>query len=393
MRIGKSPIIVLAAMSLLAGCKNFWQLIPIGGGGCTSNCTTVSSGVFYVLNSNAGQAEIAGYSIVKSTLTALTGSPYSLPSGPYAIAVAPNNSFLYVSTQSGIFLYTVGAGGELALASSTPISKDFTAYSMQVDATNSWLLEASGAGYLYAYPIDPASGKTTGAVQSVSLAGITPRQLAISPDNSNVFVALGGSGTEAIPFTATSADPLPKIAGIPITVKAVGSAAISVAVDPANQLFYIGETSGTAGGTNTGVLRAFVYSSLSGTPAEITGSPYPSGGITPASILPIASGAYVYVANAAVSNSSTGNVTGFAVTATATVYALTPLSSTASAGTTPTRLAEDSTGSVVLLVNSGGDPDLDVFSFNTTTPGKLDSALTASTGTDPVGALGVAAAP
>jgi 6-phosphogluconolactonase (cycloisomerase 2 family) len=391
MRIGKSATIVLAAMWLLAGCKNFWQLIPTGG--CTTNCTTVSSGVFYVLNSNAGQVEIAGYSIDNGTLTALTGSPYSLPSGPYAIAVAPNNSFLYVSTQSGIYLYTIGTGGALTLASTTPISTDFVAYSMQVDATSSWLVEASGSGYLYAFPINPSTGKTTGGVQQVSLAGITARQLAISPDNSNVLVALGGSGTEVIPFKASSADPLPKTVGIPIGVKTPGSAAISVAVDPTNQLFYIGETSGTTGATNSGVLRAFVYGSLSGTLTEVTGSPYPSGGLTPVSILPLASGTYVYVANAAVSNSSTGNVTGFTVTATGTAYSLSALSSTASAGTTPARLAEDSTGSVVLLVNSGGNPDLDVYSFDTTTPGKLDSALTSSTGTDPVGALGIAAAP
>jgi 6-phosphogluconolactonase (cycloisomerase 2 family) len=384
---------VLAAMSLLAGCKNFWQVSPKGGGGCTTNCTTISSGVFYVLNSNAGQDEIAGYSIVNSTLTPLTGSPYKLPSGPYAIAVAPNNSFLYVSTQSGIYLYTIGASGVLTLANSTPISEDFAAYSMQVDATDSWLVEASGSGYLYAYPIDPSTGATTGTVQQVSLADIRPRQLAISPDNSNVFVALGGSGTEVIPFTASSADPLPKTVGIPIAVKAPGGAAISVAVDPGNKLFYIGETSGTAGGTNSGVLRAFIYSSLSGTPVEVSGSPYPSGGMTPVSILPSASGAYVYVANSTVSNSSTGNVAGFSMTATTTAYSLSPLSSTASTGTTPADLAEDSTGSVVLLANSGGGPDLDVYTFDTTTLGKLDSAFTFATGTDPVGALAIAAAP
>jgi hypothetical protein len=56
-------------------------------------------------------------------------------------------------------------------------------------------------------------------------------------------------------------------------------------------------------------------------------------------------------------------------------------------------MAEDSTGSVVLLVNSGGTPDLDVYTFDATTSGKLDSALTSATGTDPVGAVAIAAAP
>jgi 6-phosphogluconolactonase (cycloisomerase 2 family) len=390
MKTWRLATVLLAATLPLAGCvKDFWQTTPAA---CTSNCTTVSSGVFYVLNSNAGQAGIAGYSIVSGTLTALTGSPYSLPAGPRAIAVAPNNSFLYVGTQSGIYLYAIGAGGALKLASTTPVFTDFAAASMQVDATGSWLVEASGAGYLYAIPISPSTGLAAGTVQEISLAGIAPRQLAISPDNTNVMVALGGSGTEVIPFAAFSANPLPTSVSAPIAVKSAGGAAVSVAVDPHNQLLFIGETAGVSG-TNNGVLRAFLYSSLSGTPAEVTGSPYASGGLTPVSILPAASGAYVYVANATVSNSSTGSIAEFALTVSGTAYSLTALSSTASTGVTPAALAEDSTGSVVLLVNSGGGPDLDVYSFDTTTPGKLDPALTAATGTDPVGALAIAAAP
>ena len=140
-------------------------------------------------------------------------------------------------------------------------------------------------------------------------------------------------------------------------------------------------------------MRAINYSSVSGVPTEVTGSPFATGGISPASILPIASGAYVYIANATVTNSTTGNVTGFSLTASGTTYTLTALSSTASAGTTPASLAEDSTGTVVLLVSSGGNPDLEVYSFDTTVPGKLDSALTSATGTDPVGAVAVVAAP
>ncbi len=385
-------LILLTAMLLITGCKNFFN-VPGSGSGCTTNCTTVSSGVFYVLNSSAGQVQIAGFSLVKNTLTPVTGSPYTLSSGPYAIAVAPNNSFLYVSTQSGIFLYTIGSGGALTLASATPVFKDFSAYTMQVDATDSWLVEASGSGYLYAIPIDPATGKlaTAGIVQQVPLSLIAPHQLAISPDNKNVFVALGGTGTVVVPFAAANANPLPASVGTPIAVKGTGGAAISVAVDPTSRLFYIGEISALSSSGNTGGLRAFLYSSLSGTPTEVTGSPFASAGLTPVSILPSASGAYVYVANATASSSSTGSVSGFAVTATGTTYALSALAGTVSTGTTPAGLAEDSTGTVVLLVNSGGNPDLNVYSFDATTPGKLDAALSLSTGTDPVGAKAIAA--
>jgi hypothetical protein len=56
-------------------------------------------------------------------------------------------------------------------------------------------------------------------------------------------------------------------------------------------------------------------------------------------------------------------------------------------------MAEDSTGTVLLLVDSGGSPDLEAYTFDTTTAGKLDSALTSATGTDPVGATAIAALP
>jgi hypothetical protein len=230
--------------------------------------------------------------------------------------------------------------------------------------------------------------------------------LAISPDNTNIFVALGTFGTAVIPFNAnpgTGNSPLPASVSTTITVKTAGGSAESVAVDPSNKLLYIGETLAiptSSTNTNTGGLRAFNYSSLSGaTPTEITGSPFASGGLTPVSILPAASGGYVYVANSTVSNgtngsiSTTGDISGFTLTSSGTTYSLTALSSIASAGTSPAAMAVDSTGKVVLLVNSGGTPDLDVYTFDATSAGKLDSALTSSTGTDPVGATAIAAIP
>jgi hypothetical protein len=399
MKIVKQAKVLCAGLLLLAGCKGFWN-VPTSSGGCTSNCSTLSSGVFYVLNSNAGQVEIAGYSINSGTLTSLTGSPYSLPSGPYSIAIAPNGNFLYVGTQSGIFLFKITSGGGLTSASTKAFFSDISPVSMQVDGTDSWLVDASGTGNIYAIPISSTDGTrtTTSSVPELS-SGIIPHQLAISPDNKNIVVALGGSGTAVIPFDAapaTGSSPLPASISTTIAVKAAGGTAISVAVDPINRLFYIGELLANSGSgvTNTGGLRVFNYSSLStGTPAELTGSPFASGGLTPVSILPTSNGSYVYVANSTVSSSTKGNVSGFQTSSSGTTYSITPLSTTASTGTTPAALAEDSTGTVVLLVNSGGSPDLAAYTFDTTTAGKLDSALTSSTGTDPVGASAIAALP
>ena len=398
MRMGRQARLFLAGVSLLAGCKGFWNPPSSSGGGGGTGAT---GSVFYVLNQQTSQ--LVAYSIVKGTLTPLTGSPFTLPSGPYAIAVAPNNAFLYVSTATGIYLYTIGTGGVPALASSTPIASDTAAYALQVDSTNSWLLEASGAGYLYAIPINSTTGalSTTGTVQQVLMGSVTaPQKMAISPDNKYVFVAQGNAGTAVVPFTAANVDPLPSVINTVIAVTGTGGAAVSVAVDPSAtpRLFYIGEVAVTSGSSNTGGLRAFSYSSLnSGTPTEVSGSPYASGGLAPYSILPTpystSPGAYIYVSNRTVSGSTTGNISGFALTSTGTTYTLTALATTASAGTYPVSLAQDATGNYVLVVDSGGGPDLEAYTFDSTTAGKLDSAFTSSTGTDPVSAIAVAAAP
>jgi hypothetical protein len=394
MRIRRWARLLLVGIPLLAGCKGFWN--PVSS---SSSGTGATGSVFYVLNQLTSQ--LAAYSIVKGTLTPLTGSPFTLASGPYAIAVAPNNAFLYVSTATGIYLYTIGTGGVPTLQSSTAISNDNAANAIAVDSTDSWLLDASGAGYLYAIPINSANGtlSNNATVPPVALSGTAPQKMAISPDNKYVFVAMGNAGTAVVPFTASNADPLPATVTTVIAVKGTGGAAVSVAVDPTAtpRLFYIGEVAVTSGSSNTGGLRAFSYSSLSSTLTEISGSPYASGGLAPYSILPTpystSPGAYIYVANRTVSGSTTGSINGFALTSTGTTYTLTALTTTASTGIYPVSLAQDATGNYLLAVDSGGSPDLEAYTFDSTTAGKLDSAFTSTTGTDPVGAIAIAAAP
>jgi 6-phosphogluconolactonase (cycloisomerase 2 family) len=385
MKIGNwARLLLLAAAPVLvgfqAGCGNFWQA---PGGSTTTPTSTLSSGVFYVLNQETKQ--VAGYSIVSGTLTSVTGSPYTLSAAPYTIAIAPSGAFLYVGTAQGIYLYTVGSGGALTLANNSSVISSDLANTMQVDSTGAWLLEAGpNLAELIAIPINSSTGAPTSTIeQTAQLPAATVYQLAISPDNTHVFVALGSSGTEEVIFAAGSTTPFGNATNI--AVKNSAGSAVSVAVDPSNRLFYVGETAATSG-TNSGGLRAFNYNTLT----EVTGSPYSIGGLAPYAILPTSTGDYVYVANRTVSGSSAGNIFGFSFTSTGTVYSLTALSSTASAGTTPVGLAEDSQGNYLLVVDSGGNPDLEAYTMSS---GALTSALTSSTGTDPVQASAVAAAP
>jgi 6-phosphogluconolactonase (cycloisomerase 2 family) len=375
----------LMAPLLLAGCKGFWDTPPTSSGTGTS---TATSGSFYVMNVETKQ--VAGFYVKAGVLTALPGSPYALPTTPLAIAIAPNGGFLYVSTADGIYLYTISSTGQLTLGNSSgPISAD-QAISMQVSPNNDWLIEvASGAPYVYGVPISSSTGTVTAKTEEFAvLPASSVQQVAVSADASYVFVAMGSDGTATIPFT----NPFGAVSRIAVVNSA--GAALSVAVDPilsgqtAPRLFYVGETAATTG-SNSGGLRVFNFSTLK----EISGSPFGAQGLAPYSILPISTGNYVYVVNRQVSGSNTGVIAGYSIASSNSTYTLTALGSDFAVGTNPVALAEDNTGAFVFAADFGGSPDLKGYTFDSTNAGYLDGVISAATGTDPVQASGIVAAP
>jgi 6-phosphogluconolactonase (cycloisomerase 2 family) len=394
MKIGSLAGLSLIAAAFLAGCAGFWD--PPSSTSATTTPTTLSSGVFYVLNQTTKQ--IAAYSIASGKLQTISGSPYALSATPYCIAVAPGGGFLYVGTVNGIYLYTISSTGSLTLENGgSTISADI-AQAMQVSGP--WLVDAfttaSGAVQMDAIAINSTTGAYAGGGgtppnQTFNVTNAAVKQMVLSPDGKNLFVALGSGGTMVVPFTSGNANPLAATATT-IGVQNSGGAALSVAVDPTNRLFYIGETLANSA-ANSGGLRVFNYSSLSSTLTQISGSPIASGGLAPNAILPIASGDYVYVANGQ-GQTVAGNIAWFPITASGTTYTVAAGSSIAS-GVQPASLAEDSEDNFVLTGSTGGStssgsPDLDAYTMSS---GTLTSALTSSTGTDPVGAIAIAPLP
>lgn len=395
----KYGVVLLAAATLLAGCAGFWDA-PTSTSTTTTTPTTLSSGVFYVLNQTTKQ--IAAYFISTGTLEQVSGSPYNLSSAPNCIAIAPGGGFLYVGTVSGIYLYSIGSGGALTIGNGgAVISSDIPA-AMQV--SGSWLIDTfspgTGSVQLDAIPINASTGAYTGLgpepSQTFKVTNASANQMVLSPDGTNLFVALQAGGTIVVPFTAGNSNPLGSSATV-IPVVNNGGSALSVAVDPTNRLFYIGETNANSA-ADSGGLRVFNYSSLgSGTPrsapTQITGSPIASGGLSPHAILPIASGEYVYVANGQ-GNTGSGNISWFDISVSGTTYTI-AFSNGIAAGIVPAGLAEDNDDNFVLAVSDGGstssgDPDLEAFTLSS---GALTPAIKSVTGTDPVGAVAVAALP
>jgi len=376
------------AVLCLTGCSGFWDAPPSTGGGTGS--TTLSSGDFYVLNNATSQ--MVGLYVNAGVVTALPGSPYTLSAAPIAIAVAPNNAFLYVSTVGGIFLYTVNTStGELTIGNSGEAISSDPATSLQVDPTNTWIVEGvSATQNLFAIHINASTGLlASNTEETVVLPSTTFQQVAISPDDTYLLAAMGAQGTATIPFNPNNANPFGALGNI--AVKNATGAALSVAFDPiptgttAPRLFYIGETVATSG-TNTGGLRAFNYS----TKQEISGSPYAIGGLAPYSILPFSTGDYVYVVNRQTASGQTGVIAGFSITSAGTAYTLTALGSTFAAGINPQAIVEDNTHAFVFAVNFGGTPDLTGYTIDATNAGYLDTVISSQTGTDPVqaGAIG-----
>ena len=393
--------LVLALPFLLAGCKGFWNALPSSSG---SGGSTASGGSFYVLN--IATEQIAGYSIASGNLTALPGSPVPLGVTPLSMAIAPHAGFLYVGTQNGIYLFSIASTGQLTAANNAqPISGDKAA-SMVVSPDGGWLIDVqASAPSVNAIAINAATGTLASANEQEAIAtlsavtGATP-QVAVSPDGTYVFVAMGTDGTAVIPFSTASATPFGGVGRIPPVNS--GGSALSVAVDPLQsgqttpRLFYVGETVATSG-DNSGGLRVFNFSTLATGLKELSGSPLGISGLAPYSILPISTGNYVYVVSRQVNTSSgvsnTGVIAGFTVAGSSGVYSVTALGSTFSVGTNPVGLAEDSTGTYVLAVDVGGSPDLKGYTFDSTNAGYLDAAISANTGTDPVGAGAIVAVP
>lgn len=380
----------LAGAALLAGCKGFWDALPsTGGGGGGGN----ASGVFYVLDQAGAAIDAYSFASGSTTATVVTGSPFSLGASPLAMAITPGGGFLYVSSTAGIYAYSIGSGGALTLLNNNSAfdPKDL-ATTLVVDPTGAWLIGAtSGVAVAYAIPLDTTTGllDSTREEKTADLSGGTAiQQLAISPSgstNSYLFVAMGTAGTDVLSFTAANASPFGSTATT-YKVKNTDGADNAIAVDPSNRLLYVGETAAVTG-TQTGGLRAYSIGANSAL-TEISGSPFATGGTGPSSIL--ATTSYVYVANRAVSGSSTGNITGFPVTSSGTTYGLGTLINTIAAGTNTLGLAEDSSNTYLLAVNSNGSPGVSAYNFDATTAGKLDSYTTITISDTSVSATPVA---
>jgi 6-phosphogluconolactonase len=374
----------------VVGCSGFFVSQTNSGGGTNTGD--------YIYVGNGNDTYMAGFGLNSSgALSVLSGSPYNNGVAAGSLAVTPANTFLYAGTTNGIYAYAVNSDGSITvLNSGTAVAQDMVATQMQVDSTGNYLLASGfgtsiGAQAIGIYTINTSTGLLTAITGSPlplytgngsTPAVVTPTGLLITPNNSYVYVSLGSLGVQILTLGtggALSTGSAPTLL-LPISTSVSPSAA-GLASDPLSSFLFVAEI-------NTGlrVLSIGVGGSLK----EVSGSPYATG-TGPTGVILDTSGSYVYV-----TNKGSNNISGFTLTAASGTLTAIAGSPFASGGLLPTALVNDNSKQFVAVINSGsngsgGNSDVQVFKFDTTTNGKLDPVSTGSTGTDPTTPLSLAA--
>ncbi|MGC1870667.1 MAG: beta-propeller fold lactonase family protein [Acidobacteriaceae bacterium] len=365
----------MAAIVLIGttGCTGFFIPVCQANNDCGGGTGTYSS---YAYVANATTGTLTGFPVPTATFTTLTGTSYTLGTTPTALAATPSGAFLYVATLAGsIFVYTIGTNGALTIGNGgSPVVQALYPTWMTIDPSGNWLFVVSKSSpQLLIFQINTSTGVITQSSQgTVALSSGNPTQVYVTPNNQYVYIGLGPGGTDGFTFNSSTGAVSGKVHLAPLN----GASDNSFAADNDSAYLFVGEA-------GTGI-RSLAIGTGGGL-TEVTGSPFASQ-LGPQSIVVDPTNAYVYVAN------RTANViTGYTL---GTDGTLKPLSTSPfSTGSTPNAMSLDSTGTYLFVVNSGGSPDMQVFSFDATTGGKLDSVTSVATGTDPTGAVALSIVP
>jgi 6-phosphogluconolactonase len=390
-------IVLGGALLSLAGCGFFPPQTNNGGSNGGGSTTPTNTGD-YLYVGNAGNVDIAGFSVgTTGALSILTNSPYNNGVAVASLAVTPNNAFLYAGTTGGIFAYLINSNGSLSIQNNgTALAQDVIPTIMQVDATGTYLL-ATGLGVtaqaqaLGIYQINSSTGALTaltgsplplftGSASTPSV--LSPTGLLITPNNSIVYVSLGTLGVQVLTLGSGGALSAGNSATVlPPSSKSTAPADYGLASDPNSKFLFVAEF-------NTG-LRVLSIGT-NGALSEISGSPY-TAGTGPTGVIVDPTGSYVYVAN-----KGSNNISAYTLNASSGVLTTISGSPFSSGGQLPIAFANDNSKKYLATINSGnngsgGNNDLQLFSYSTATPGALTAVSNATTGTDPANPQSIAA--
>jgi 6-phosphogluconolactonase len=366
-------IILVAAVSALTGCGNFFVAPDNGGsGGGTNNGNRV-----YVANSDTktpANSTIAGFTVGTGTLTAVPSSPFTLGYAPTTMVTTPTNTFLYVAGPGAIYVYTINADGSLSASSGGAAAAIVNVAALDVSPDGNWLFGLDTVSTVVdQFQINQSNGSlAVVAATPYSVTGtVVPKAIRVSPNGALVFAALGTGGDVIFTLNTTTGA---LVSSATLAVSATTSDN-GLAIDSTTSFLYIARS-----GTGSGV--AVFKIGAAGTLVSVTGSPF-TAGTGPTAVVLDSTGKYVYVANR-----TDGNISGFAIGTGAALTSVT--GSPFASGTQVASLGIDQSGKYLLAASIGGSPDLAMYSFDAATAGKLDLATSTATGTGTSNAVALA---
>lgn len=354
-------------------------------GGTTTTPTNTGNYAYVTssyMSSTATVYTLMGFSVGTGTLSPLSGFPLTLPFPPTATVINPANTILYVGGAGVIYGYTIASTGAL-----TPISVggnvalvNANVVSMDISPDGQWLFALDSNGVT----IDEFQIQSGGVLSSVTGASyaatsgqtVVPSSIRVSQNLNSLYVAAAlGTAGDVMYTLNTSTGALTEVSQV--TPPTTSSADQAVAFDAAGATLYVARS-----GTDGGLIPYTIDGG--GTLTAVSGAPYALGS-GPASIVIDATGKYVYVGNKV-----GGTINGFSIGTGGVLTALagSPYNSVVGLAA----LGRDNSGKYILAVASSGVPDVQMFSFDATTPGMLDASGTAATGDpyEPAGANSIA---
>jgi 6-phosphogluconolactonase len=375
------------ALFLATGCNGFFVYPGSVAGGGTGSSTSD-----YVFVANATTQSLAAFAVGTGTLTAVTGSPFALGFVPAAVVVNPANTIVYVSGGTGVSnvinAYSIGSAGVLSLLTSNNIGIN-SEVSIDISPDGQWLMglnslsAAESESIVDEYQIENSSGQlqlesNAGGVfqylQHTSSISVHPWKIKFAPNGAELFAAMGTGGDVVFPFTTSNGTFSAPLWLLPISTTTSDQ---GLAVSSGSSYLYISRN-GSQGG-----LAVYAIGSGGGL-SPISGSPFAAGS-QPVSVTLNQGNTYAYIAN-----QGDSTISGYGVASNGAVSILNP--ATVSTSAAPSALAVDNSGNYLLATSAtaSGTYDLSMYSYDSTTAGKLDFVTSSTTGVDPTGPVAIA---
>src|SRR6476646_342452 len=339
-------------LMLMAGCSPS----SVTRGGSTPPPTP---GNAFVFTANASGNSISGFANDGTgALTAVPGSPFTMPGQPFGLAATPNNQFLYatafLNNQVNSFSISPTSGVLTPLACPTIATTDVQPLKIAINPAGTLLFTANQIGSVTGFSINATTGCLTAI--STTLTDATARGITIDQSGQFVYVVTAGGGINAFQIGASGTLTRLALAGFDsasgtmLAVKAVPTFEVLVATD----------------GGSTNNLRTFTINT-SGSLTPIIATPGGSSPPNPSAIAfntPLnATTPLVYIANTASNNLTVNTVNNAGTTSTASL--------TVPVGTGPIDLAVDPSGKFLYVANNGSSTvsvlNANITAANTTT--------------------------